>query len=433
MLVGLSLVACQSSKRTNQPNLFADDLGYGDLGCYGNPTIQTPNLDRMAREGMKFTNFYAGAPACSASRYSLLTGRYPARSGFGHVLVPNSQIGIHPDEITLAEGLKEMGYHTAIFGKWHLGTTDIAYLPLQNGFDEYFGLPYSNDMDPRQWPEIPLIDGNDTIERNPDQKYLTRRYTERAIDFIRAHKDEPFFLYLPYTMPHTPLHPGPEFEDFSKRGIYGDVVEEIDWSVGIIMGTIRQAEIEEKTLMFFTSDNGPWLVKKTHGGSAGLLREGKGTTWEGGMREPALAWWPGTIDERSLCMEVSSTLDLYSTFLRLAGATIPNDRKVDGRDISQLFIQADVLPEQPWFYHAPKQVQAVRLGHWKLHVKTNYHNKQQASKGKVPLLFNLNEDPSEKYDLAEQHPEKVEELLQIIADHEAEVRQSGTFWDKNHP
>ena len=272
-----------ADQKPNVVIIFCDDLGYGDLTSYGHPTIKTPHLDRMVAEGMKFTNFYSGSPACTASRYALLTGRYPVRSGFGWVLVPSSPRGMHPLELTLAEGLKNAGYQTAMFGKWHLGVTKSDYMPLQNGFDEFLGLPYSNDMIPPKWKDIPLIEGNDTLEFNPDQTQLTRLYTERAVDFISRKKDDPFFLYLPYAMPHVPLMPGSEFTE-SERGKYGNVVEEIDWGVGQVLEALKAQGIEKNTLVFFTSDNGPWIIKKEKGGSAGLLRDGKGSTWEGGMR-----------------------------------------------------------------------------------------------------------------------------------------------------
>jgi len=434
IILGTLFSACSSDNQKNDhPNfiiLFADDMGYGDLAVYGHPSIKTPNLDRMAAEGMKFTNFYSGSPACTASRYALLTGRYPRRSGFSWVLVPSSKRGIHPDERTLAEGLKGAGYHTAMFGKWHLGTTKREYLPLQNGFDEYLGLPYSNDMIPPKWQPIALIDGNDTLEMDPDQTQLTRRYTERAVDFISKHSDEHFFVYLAYAMPHVPLNPGVEFAGVSKRGTYGDVVEEIDWSAGEIMQALKNEKIEKNTLVFFTSDNGPWIIKNTLGGSSGLFRDGKGSTWEGGMHEPGIAWWPETVPAGNTCLDVSSTLDLYASLLTLAGAEVPDDRKVDGRDITSHILGQGSLPESPYFFYGPHKLHAVRLGAWKLHVYTSSQTGADYFNGKLPLLFNLNEDPSEKYDLSDQNPEKVKELLEVIKVHEEERVRLGTFWDK---
>ena len=295
LLVGLVAAAAAVAATAAQaitPNiviLFLDDAGYGDFGAYGHPTIRTPNIDRMAAEGMRFTQFYSASPACTASRYALLTGRLPVRSGFAWVLNPDSPRGMHPEEWTLAEGLKTAGYATAIYGKWHLGRPP-QYLPLQHGFDEYLGLPYSNDMQPPRWESLPLIEGNDVVELDPDQSRLTRMTTKRSVDFIRRQADGPFFLYVPYSMPHLPLHPGADFAGRSSRGTYGDVIEELDASVGEILDTIRDAGIDERTLVFFTSDNGPWIIKNEEGGSAGLLRDGKGSTWEGGMREPGIAW-----------------------------------------------------------------------------------------------------------------------------------------------
>ena len=410
------LFSCATTdEKPTPPNivlLFADDLGYGDLGAYGHPTIRTPNLDGLVAKGVKFTNFYSGSPACTASRYALLTGRYPVHSGFDWVLYPYSSKGIHPNEITLAEGLKEMGYATGAFGKWHLGTTKKDYLPLQNGFDEYLGLPYSNDMIPPVHPDIPLLDGNDTLELNPDQSTLTRRYTERAISFIKKNKKGPFFCYLPYAMPHVPLHPGKDFEGTSARGKYGDVVEEIDWSVGEIMNTLEANGLAENTLVFFTSDNGPWIIKNEEGGSAGLLRDGKGSTWEGGMREPAIAYMKGKTPASSVVQSPVSTLDLYASFLKMGGYSFAENHHLNGRDISGLFFvkNAKAVDEQPYFFYGTGHLHAVRKGAWKLHVRTSSQTGKDYFNGKLPLLFNLAVDPSEAYDLSEKHPEKVAEL-----------------------
>ncbi|MEN7547743.1 sulfatase [Rapidithrix thailandica] len=411
--------------------LFCDDMGYGDLGVYGHPTIKTPNLDRMAGEGMRFTQFYSGSPACSASRYSLLTGRYPIRSGFGWVLYPDGPKGMHPEEYTLAEGLKDAGYKTGMFGKWHLGNLH-EYLPVQHGFDEYLGLPYSNDMIPPKFPDIALFQNNDTLELNPDQTKLTKMYTERAVNFIKGNKKDPFFLYLPYAMPHVPLMPGKDFQGKSMRGKYGDVVEEIDWSVGQILETLQQEGLAENTLVFFTSDNGPWIIKDIEGGSAGLFRDGKGSTWEGGMREPAIAWWPGTIKKGSVCAEVASTLDLYVSALQLAKQEIPTDRAVDGKSIVSLLKQSgEASVEQPYFYYGMNNyLYAVRKGAWKLHIHTYSQTGKQYFEGKLPLLFNIEEDPSEKYDLSEQYPEKIAELQKEIDAHEQKLESESSFFAK---
>lgn len=435
LLIFLFSCSSQEQKSSKQPNIilfFCDDLGYGDLGVYGHPTIKTPNLDRMAANGLKFTNFYSGSPACTASRYALLTGRYPIRSGFPWVLFPNSSRGIHPDEWTLAEGMKEGGYATGCFGKWHLGTAKKDYLPLQNGFDEYLGLPYSNDMLPPNHPEIALMDGNDTLELSPDQTTLTRRYTERAIEFINKKKEQPFFVYLPYAMPHIPLHPGAEFAGKSKRGTYGDVVEEIDWSVGEIWKKVEEMGLAENTLLVFTSDNGPWIIKNEKGGSSGLFRDGKGSTWEGGMHVPAIAYWKGKIEEGSVCQNPSSTLDLYHSFLKIAGQELPNSI-VDGNDISPWLSGSfkDInAPQKPYFFYGPRELHAVRKGAWKLHIRTASQTGKDYFDGKLPLLFNIEIDPSEQYEVSEKHPEIVEDLMNDIDIHLKNVEDNPSFFEK---
>ena len=359
-------------------------------------------------KGTKFTQFYSASPACTASRYALLTGRLPVRSGFGWVLMPNARKGLKATEYTLAEGLKSAGYSTACIGKWHLGNKR-QFLPLQHGFDEYFGLPYSNDMRPPKWGPLPLIEGNETIEENPDQTQLTRRYTERAVDFIARNKQHPFFCYLAYAMPHVPLSPGKDYQGQSLRGTYGDVMEEIDDSVGSILDTLREHGIDHNTLVVLTSDNGPWIIKDQKGGSAGLLRDGKGSTWEGGVREPCIAWWPGTVPAGQSCTQWATTMDLLPTLCRLAGATdgLP---ETDGVDIGNLLRGKPLEASHPplFYYGAGMKLYAVRDGAWKLHVRQYSQTKQEYFGGRVPLLFNLATDPSEKYDLSTEHPEIVE-------------------------
>ncbi len=421
--------------------LFLDDAGYGDFGCFGHPTIRTPNIDRMASEGMKLTQFYSASPACTASRYGLMTGRYPIRSGFPWVLTPDSKRGIHDNEITLAEVLRATGYATGCFGKWHLGH-HVEFLPLQNGFDEYYGLPYSNDMQAPRFRELPLIEGNETIQLEPDQGELTRRYTTRAIEFIERNQDKPFFLYLPYAMPHLPLFASDRFSGQSARGLYGDVIEEIDWSVGEIMRALRELNLDENTLVILTSDNGPWIIKHLQGGSSGLFRDGKGSTWEGGVRVPCIAWWPGRIKSNSSCLEVTAAIDLLPTFVTLAGGDIPTDRSIDGRDLSGLLTggAVDHVRESLFFFGPNNQLHAVRAGPWKLHVKTSSQTGQKYFSGKVPLLFNLDHDPSEQHDLTEQHPELVTELLDLIEQFQEQLRLEPPFWndipnvpDQHHP
>lgn len=398
--------------------IFCDDLGYGDLGCYGSPTIRTPHLDQMADEGLRFTDFYAGASVCTPSRAALLTGRYPIRNGMcsngRRVLFPESKGGLPDAEITIAEGLRDVGYATMHVGKWHLGIHEGSR-PTDQGFDHSFGIPYSNDMDPREgikhrehagsqappgdgW-NIPLIRDNRIVERPADQATLTKRYTEESVKFIRsqAKAENPFFLYLAHTMPHVPLFASPEFHGKSRAGRYGDTVEEIDWSTGQILNTLSELGIAEKTLVFFTSDNGPWLVMNDEGGSAGPLREGKATTWEGGMRVPAIAWWPGTIQPARTPI-VANAMDLFTTSLKLGGAEPPSDRVIDGRDLTGLLEGESLPPRTPFFYYHGRELFACRLGPWKVHFQTrpSFGGKPGTTKHDPPLLFHLPRDPSEK-------------------------------------
>ncbi len=427
---------------TNIIIIFTDDLGYGDLGTYGHPTIHTPHLDRMAAEGMKFTQFYSGASVCTPSRAALLTGRLPIRSGMcsskWRVLFPFSLSGIPQSEITLAEALKESGYATGIIGKWHLGHLP-EFLPTNNGFDEYFGIPYSNDMSPveskgaarRGDPPLPLIDGDQIIEEEPDQGTLTRRYTEKAVDFIHRHREEPFFLYFPHTFPHIPLYSNPPFADTSARGLYGDVVEEIDWSVGQIMQGLKENGLDKNTLVFFTSDNGPWLVMKERGGSAGLLREGKGSTWEGGMREPGIAWMPGTIPAGVTTQALATTMDLFTTAISLAGAQLPGDRVIDGMDLTPVLKGETHQAHEEIVYYLGSEIFAYRKGPWKMHVKTlTPYVGEQPVEHNPPLLFNLDSDPSEKYNLSAEHPEIIEEIWQAIAQHMQTVKSVDSELEK---
>lgn len=417
-----------SSRRPNIVVIFADDLGWGDLACYGHPTIRTPNLDQMAREGVRFTQFYAAAPACSPSRAALLTGRLPVRSGMNQVLNPWSQGGLPETETTIASALKPAGYATVAVGKWHLGHLP-QYSPLKRGFDSYFGIPYSNDMSKAtagnpgfikaldQHPEVggtPLMHNDRQIEIEPDQTQLTSRYTDEASRFIRenAKAKKPFFLYLPHTMPHHPLAASARFKGKSARGLYGDVIEELDWSVGEVRRAVREAGVERNTLVVFTSDNGPWLVKEEDGGSAGLLRDGKGTFWEGGFRVPGIAAWPGRIAPGVTSFTPASTMDLLPTILPLAGAKLP-DVPLDGRDLSGVLFRNEERKDFLLFYYSGRTLRAVRDDVWKLVLPP-----PAAGGGAKSELYNLLEDPSEKYNRAAKHPEVVARLDAVVAEHQ---------------
>jgi arylsulfatase A len=449
MAAGLLAIQSGESVQANDaapPNIvvvFCDDLGYGDLGCFGHPTIQTPNLDRMAAEGIKLTQFYSAAPVCTPSRAALMTGRLPIRSGMcsdkRRVLFPDSGGGIPETEITLAEALRERGYATGCVGKWHLGHLP-QFLPTANGFDSYFGIPYSNDMDriaeapkgreafwkpeSRYW-NVPLMRNEELLERPADQTTITRRYTEEAVRFIEGHRDGPFFLYMPHSMPHVPLFRSGDFAETSRRGLYGDVIEEIDWSVGQILDTLRQLELADNTIVWFTSDNGPWLTFKDHGGSAGLLKDGKGTTWEGGMREPTLVWWPGRIPAGRVSAELGTTMDIYATSIALAGGGLPEDRVVDGVDLSASLLEGAASPREQVQYYRGTRLMALRQGPWKAHFMTqeSYTGNNELVTHDPPVLYNLEVDPGEQWDVASEHPEVVEALVQAAAAHAATVEQ----------
>lgn len=433
-----------TEKPTNFIIIFADDLGYGDLGAYGHPTIRTPHLDKMAAEGQKWTNFYVGASVCTPSRAALLTGRLPVRSGLTsnihRVFFPDSQRGIPEDEITLAEQMKKAGYATACIGKWHLGHKE-AYLPTNNGFDYYYGIPYSNDMDnviPFRSPngyfelwsseerkdintfQVPLMRNTEIIERPADQHTTTRRYTEESVKFIRDNQDKPFFLYLAHNMPHVPLFASESFEGKSPRGIYGDVVEEMDAGVGQILSTLQETGLAENTIVVFTSDNGPWLVMNQEGGSAGLLRDGKGSTWEGGMREPCIFWFPGKI-QPAVITDLGTTMDLYTTFSKMAGVAVPDDRIVDGLDLSQVLFAEDPSPRKEVFYYRGDRLYALRVGDYKAHFMTQDPYGPTIEQHDPPLLYNLNIDPSEKHNIAVAHPEVIQQILEVAKAHQEKL------------
>ncbi len=441
---GLALSGCtrelgvsrtgRTDKKPNFVIIFADDLGYGDLACYGHPTIRTPNLDRMAAEGQRWTDFYVGASVCTPSRSALLTGRLPIRSGMcsdvRRVLFPDSSGGLPQNEITLAEALKPQGYTSACIGKWHLGHLP-QYLPTNNGFDYYFGLPYSNDMDrvggqgreafknPKvEYWNVPLMRNTEIIERPADQNTLTKRYTEEAVRFIERSKDRPFLLYLAHTMVHVPLFRSKDFQGRSPRGLYGDAVEEIDWSVGRILDTLRREGLAENTLVVFTSDNGPWLTFNLLGGSAGLLREGKGCTFEGGMREPCIAWWPGTI-RPTVVREIGCTMDLFTTMVKLAGGEVPSDRIIDGLDLSPVLFAKGPSPRKTVFFYRGVRLYAVRKGPFKAHFITqSAYGNDGPVKHDPPLLYNLDHDPSEQYDVAQYQPKVIADIQKEVAEHQ---------------
>lgn len=407
--------------------IFTDDQGYGDLSCNGHPTIHTPNLDRMAFEGQKWTQFYSAAPVCTPSRAALMTGRLPVRSGMASsrsvVLFPDSTGGLPQNEVTIAELLKERGYATGMVGKWHLGHLP-EHLPMTQGFDSYYGIPYSNDMDrdanvkgnwiqigktsPWSIYQVPLIRDDKIIERPVDQSTITQRYTEEAVKFIKDNKQNPFFLYLAHSMPHIPLYTSEKFKGKSLNGIYGDVIEEIDWSVGEVLKTIRKQNLHKKTIVLFTSDNGPWEIFKTHGGSAGLLRGAKGGTREGGMREPAIFWGPDNV-KPGVVQEMGSTLDVLPTFADLAGAKVPTDRKIDGYNLSSVLLNRDKSPRKEMYFFGGAKLSAIRYGNYKLQIREeNGINPDELVK---PELYDLGEDPSEKYNLAHIHPEIIKSLI----------------------
>ena len=400
--------------------IFADDLGYGDLGCFGHPTISTPNLDRMAAEGMKFSQFYSAAPVCTPSRAALLTGRLPIRSGMcsdrRRVLFPNSAGGLPETEITIASALKTAGYATCCIGKWHLGHLP-QFLPTRHGFYYYYGIPYSNDMKP-----CPLMRNEVTLEEPADQTTITRRYTEQALQFIQKNKNKPFFLYFPHTFPHIPLFASRNFKDKSLRGLYGDVVEELDWSVGKILHTLRQNNLAENTLVFFTSDNGPWLIMNLRGGSAGLLRGGKGSTWEGGMREPCIAWWPGKIKPNTTNPALASTMDIFTTCLELAGVPVPKDRIIDGVNILPTLLGTGTSPRNVMFFYRGTRLMAVRKGPWKAHFITQAGYREKPKDHDPPLLFNLEYDPSEKFDVADKNPQVIDDIRRTVERHKKNLK-----------
>lgn len=453
-LIGfISLAMVPSLPAAEQPNfvvIFTDDQGYGDLSCFGADHVNTPRIDQMAAEGSRLTSFYVAAPVCTPSRAALMTGCYPKRidmatgSNFG-VLLAGDRKGLNPDEITIAEVLKTVGYKTGIFGKWHLGDQP-DFLPTKQGFDEFFGLPYSHDIHPfhprqshHKFPPLPLLENERVIEMDPNADSLTKRITERAVSFIERNKDKPFFLYVPHPIPHRPLHASPPFmkgvagEILDKLGkedgaidyktrdkLFRQAINEIDWSVGQILDTLKTQGIDENTLVIFTSDNGPAV------GSAGPLKGRKGSTFEGGMRESTVIRWPGKIPAGKKNDELMNTMDLLPTFAMLAGATIPSDRVIDGKDIWPTLAGKAGTPHEAFFYHKGNTLNAVRSGKWKLHM-----NKSRAS-----ALYDLESDIGEKTNVMKSHPEVVTRLkghLQSFAKDIADNSRPAAFVENAQP
>jgi arylsulfatase A-like enzyme len=447
------LFASPSLAAERAPNIVlivADDLGYSDAGCYGAQDIRTPNIDRLAKKGTRFTSFCVAQGVCTASRAAIMTGGYPNRVGLSGALNHTSTVGIHPDESLLPELLKAKGYATAHYGKWHLGTKP-TFFPTRNGFDEWVGLPYSNDNGPlhptvKGIPALPLYQNDTVIERDPDQSKFTKLFTERAVGFIKSNKHRPFFLYVPHVMPHVPIFASEAFKGKSKRGLYGDVVEELDWSVGEIVKALKDNGLEENTLVLFMSDNGPFLSYGTHAGRAAPLREGKLTTFEGGVRVPFVARWPGKVPAGRVCDELVTGLDLLPTIAKLANAELPKT-KLDGVDLSPLLLgAAGAKGRESFAYYSGSELHAVRSGTWKLHLPHDYltvdgppgrdgkpaNFAKMKPKGieesgirgiatrhgyrvaKIELaLFDLAADPGETNDVAGMHPDVVKKLAAL--------------------
>lgn len=457
-----ALLACESDAANPLPNVViinCDDLGYADIGPFGQKGFATPHLDRLAEQSIRFTRFYVAQPVCSASRAALLTGCYPNRIGIRGALGPRSPIGIHDHETTLGELFQSRGYATAVFGKWHLGDA-TQFLPPGHGFDEYFGLPYSNDMwplhpdmadlPPQQrarrsgFPPLPLIENDRIVKAEvtaDDQRQLTTWYTERSVDFIARHAKQPFFLYLAHSMPHVPLYVSDKFQGKSGAGLFGDVIQEIDWSVGQVMQALDQAGIAEQTLLIFTSDNGPWLSYGEHAGSAHPLREGKGTSWDGGVRVPFLARWPGRIPAGSECREPAMTIDLLPTFAALIDAPMP-PLPIDGLNIWPL-LAGDPQAKNPHayyrFYYADNELQAVLRGPWKLYMPHTYRTlagRAGRDDGKPvpyehrklvePELYNHERDIEEAHNVAAEYPQIVAELIALVEEARADLGDSLT-------
>lgn len=436
LLLFLSAYA-QIFAQSQPPNIvlvYIDDMGYGDLGITGAVGYQTPNMDKMASEGMFFSQYYSPQAVCTASRAGVMTGAYPNRVGLSGALNHTAKIGLHPDEETIADILHARGYATAAYGKWHLGHLP-EFLPRKQGFDEFYGIPYSNDMWPDHptsknfYPELPMIENETVVELNPDQRQFTTVFTEKSLDFIERNKGDSFFLYLAHPMPHVPLFVSDKFEGKSEQGLYGDVIMELDWSIGQIRAKLKELNLEENTLVIVTSDNGPWLNYGNHAGSTGGLREGKGSSFEGGQRVPALMSWKGTIPEGTVCNNLASSIDLLPTIAALTGANQPV-KQIDGVDISVL-IKGDFSqhPRESFlYYYRRNSLEAVRKGNWKLvfpHPGRTYEGFSPGNDGNPGVayenhffeggLYDLRRDPGERYNMRGYYPEVEAELLEIAA------------------
>lgn len=418
VLLFLAVFSCEEkaseTPNSSMPNIvfiFTDDLGYGDIGCFGATDIKTPHIDRIAEEGIKFTSFLSASPVCSPSRAGLLTGRMPQRMGINAVFFPESFTGMDPDEITFAEILKEKGYRTAAVGKWHLGHME-RFLPLNQGFDQYYGIPYSNDME-----SVVYLRDNEVETFEVDQTYTTQKYTEEALAFIDKASDSPFLLYLAHNQPHVPIYASPEFQGKSERGLYGDVIQEIDWSVGQVLAKLEDKGILENTIIVFSSDNGPWLVMEDHGGSAGPLREGKQYTFEGGVRVPTVAMWKGKIAPGQVYEELATQMDWFPTFCNIVGAEIPQDREIDGKDLSAVLFENGVREGDTFLYYMLADQRGYREGDWKIKLPFPGFEGSRGMKAVAAhdtLLFNIKNDPGETTNLADGNPEKLAQMMRAM-------------------
>ena len=448
-----ALTNLNAENKVNVVLIFADDQGYGDLGCFGSKKIKTPNIDQMAKEGRKFTNFMVASPVCTPSRAALLTGCYPKRVGLHqHVLFPSSNKGLHPQEYTLADHFKSQGYATACYGKWHLGHHPET-LPRQNGFDHYFGIPYSNDMNhpdnkgkPKGGPDgmdilwndpestltkwkTPLIENEKIVELPVDQRTITRRCTDKAISFIQKNKGKPFFVYVPHSMPHIPLYVPDEIRDPNPLNAYTCVIEHIDSEVGRIIKTIKDLNLDKNTIVIYTTDNGPWLPFKHHGGSAGPLREGKGTTFEGGQRVPCVMWGPSRIPAGSVCEELMGTIDLLPSLAAITPKSLPAKNKIDGIDASHLILGTGTTPRKEFLHYTSRgELEGIRSGDWKL-LRKKPRNKKQ---GETIMLFNLSKDVGEENNLASEQPAIVARLSSRMKELDQEIEKNARQpWFKN--